>query len=57
MTDVREAEGAVDITGVIDDASQLRPGEDAVVQLRVDRSRGTARTRFLGQPVELRLQT
>jgi len=57
VTDVREAEGAVDITGVIDDRSQLRPGEDAVVQIRVDRSRGAAWTRFLGQPVELRLQT
>ena len=57
VTDVREAEGAVDITGVIDDRSQLRPGEDAVVQVRVDRSRGAAWTRFLGQPVELRLHT
>ena len=57
VTDVREAEGAVDITGVIDDRSQLRPGEDAVVQIRVDRSRGAAWTRFLGQPVELRLHT
>jgi len=57
VTDVREAEGTVVITGVIDDRSQLRPGEDAVVQIRVDRSRGAAWTRFLGQPVELRLQT
>lgn len=57
VTDVREADGTVDITGVIDDASQLRPREDPVVRLRVDRSRGAAWTRFLGQPVELRLQT
>ena len=57
VTDVRESAGYVDITGVVDDRSQLSPGEDPVMQLRVDRSRGVAWTRFHGQQVELRLQT
>jgi len=55
VTDVREAEGGFEITGVIDDASQLRPGEDPVVKVQLDRSRGLARTRFLGRDVGLKI--
>lgn len=56
VTDVREMAGITVVKGVVDDASQLRPGENAVVELRLDRSRGVAWTGFLGQNVEMRLQ-
>lgn len=56
VTDVRDRGGRVYVDGVIDDATQLRPGESREVRIQIDRDAGVARARFLGSDVLLRLQ-
>ena len=50
------AEGArVRLRGLIEDRSQLRPGESPQVEITVDKARGLVQAPFLGRQVELRL--
>jgi hypothetical protein len=44
------------ITGVVEKQAQLQKGEDALLQLQLDSSRGIAQSTFFGSPVALRLQ-
>jgi hypothetical protein len=55
VTDVQEMDSVLHVAGVIDDRSQLQPGEGPNVQLRIDRSDGTVRASFYGSDTELRL--
>ncbi len=43
----------VNVRGVIEDRSQLQPGESAQVELVIDRDRGVVKAPFLGRPVAL----
>ena len=56
VTDVRVAGSVVDITGVIDDRSQLAAGESAFVAFRVDRAAGTVRAPFVASEVSLQIR-
>jgi|SRR5579859_260438 len=56
VTDVREANNGLHITGVVDDRSQLQRGESATVEFHVDRDQGALHTDFVGHAVELRLE-
>jgi hypothetical protein len=50
------ADGArVRLRGLIEDRSQLRPGESPQVEIIVDKARGLVLAPFLGRQVELRL--
>jgi len=50
------ADGArVRLRGLIEDRSQLRPGESPQVEIIIDKARGLVQAPFLGRPVELRL--
>ena len=50
------ADGArVRLRGLIEDRSQLRPGESPQVEIIVDKARGLVLAPFLGRPVVLRL--
>jgi hypothetical protein len=49
-----EANGAeINVRGVVEDRSQLRPGESATVDLVINRSRGTVLAPFGGRTVTL----
>ncbi len=56
VTNVQRLDGSVQISGVIDDHSQLRLGESPAVEITIDRSRGVAHTQFIGSEVLLRLE-
>jgi hypothetical protein len=56
VTDTRELDGALYLTGVVDDRSQLQSGESPQVQMRIDRASGIVSAGFFGSEAELRLQ-
>jgi hypothetical protein len=55
VTGVEERNAQLTIRGLIDDTSQLQPGEDHRVQLVVDRARGVVQAPFGTRPVVLTL--
>lgn len=57
VTDVRDVDGVLQITGVVDDRSQLEPGESAQVAIRVNRAQGTAAVRWGETEVALHLES
>ena len=51
-----EKQGSIlNLSGVVEDRSQLQPGESPQIELVVDRERGVVQAPFLGRPVALRL--
>jgi hypothetical protein len=44
------------IRGLIEDRSQLRPGETPQVEMVLDQARGVVRAPFIGRQIELRVQ-
>lgn len=57
VSDVREVDGVLHVTGLVDDRSQLEKGESPKVSLRIDRARGVATARFGGSEIRLRLES
>jgi hypothetical protein len=55
VTDVQGRGSIVRIRGVVDDRSQLMQGERSNVEVRINRSRGTVVTHFLGEAIKLQL--
>jgi hypothetical protein len=55
VTDVAQVGDNLNVKGVVDDRSQLRPGETPNVEIQIDRSRGIVSTEFLGAPTQLEL--
>jgi hypothetical protein len=56
ITDVENVGGSFRITGLIDDRSQLMPGESATFSLFIDPSAGVARTSVFGTDLMLTLE-
>ncbi len=55
VMDATQEGGRVHLRGLIQDRSQLRPGESPRVEIIVDRARGLVQAPFLGRAVVLRL--
>lgn len=55
VTSVEQVGDSLHVTGMVDDRSQLRPGESPAVEVRIDRACGTVMTEFLGAPTQLDL--
>jgi hypothetical protein len=55
VTGVEQVGDSLHVTGMVDDRSQLRPGECPAVEVRIDRARRTVMTEFLGSPTQLNL--
>lgn len=56
VTDVQNLGGTFRIKGMIDDRSQLQPGESSNFELLVDPSQRIAKTSFFGSELELYLE-
>ena len=56
VTDVQDVAGVLQLTGVIDDRSQLHKGESDRVAFRIDPTRGVASAGLFGTEVLLRLE-
>jgi hypothetical protein len=56
VTNVRVAGGVIEVTGVIDDRSQLSRAESPFVTFLVDRGAGTVRAPFVASDVLLHIQ-
>ena len=56
VTGVQQAGGVLELTGVVDDRSQLQPGESPLVQVTIDRSAGTVRAPVFGSSTLLDLE-
>jgi hypothetical protein len=51
-----EKQGSIlNLRGVVEDRSQLQPGESPQIELVVDRERGVVNAPFVGRPVTLKL--
>ncbi len=51
-----EKQGSIlNLSGVVEDRSQLQPGESPQIELVVDRERGVVQAPFVGRPVALTL--
>ncbi len=51
-----EKQGSIlNLSGVVEDRSQLQPGESSQIELVVDRERGVVQAPFVGRPVALTL--
>lgn len=55
VTSAKRDGGVLRLQGLVEDRSQLRPGESPRVEMAVDRARGLVRAPFLGRQVELKL--
>jgi hypothetical protein len=55
VTGVDRHAAQLSLRGIIEDRSQLQPGESPQVELVVDRERGVVRAPFVGRPVSLTL--
>jgi hypothetical protein len=55
VSEVRERGNVLHVGGVIDDRSQLRPGESSSVRMQLDRGRGVLSAPFLGERIRLHL--
>ncbi|HET8628481.1 MAG TPA: twin-arginine translocation signal domain-containing protein [Thermomicrobiales bacterium] len=55
VVDIAVEGGALRLLGLIEDRSQLRPGESPRVELLVDRARGVVQAPFAGRPLAHRL--
>jgi hypothetical protein len=55
VTAVDQVGDSLNVTGVVDDRSQLQPGESPRVEIRVDRGRGIVLAGFRGSPTQLDL--
>ncbi len=56
VTGVQRSGDVVQISGVVEDRSQLQKGESPNVEILVNRVEGTARAQFFGTDVLMRLQ-
>jgi hypothetical protein len=56
ITEIDRASGQLRLRGVIEDRSQLRPGEKPQVEMLLDQARGVMRAPFLGREVELKVE-
>lgn len=56
ITDAEDLGGTFRITGVIDDRSQLLPGESSTFNILIDPSQRTAKTTFLGSDLVMTLE-
>ncbi len=56
VTGASQQGGVWHITGVVENQAQLQKGEDALLQLQLDSSRGMAQSTFFGSSVSLQLQ-
>jgi hypothetical protein len=56
VTDVQQAGQVLELTGVVDDRSQLQPGESPHVQVTIDRSAGTVQALVFGSSTLLDLE-
>ena len=56
ITAVDQSGAQLHLRGLIEDRSQLHPGEPPQVEMVLDRARGVVRAPFVGRQVELRLQ-
>jgi hypothetical protein len=55
VTAARRAGDELRIDAIVDDRSQLRPGEDAHVRIVVDQLNKVVHAPFVGQPITMRL--
>jgi hypothetical protein len=57
VVDVVVSGSRLKITAVVDDRSQLRPGENAVNHITLNLRRGTGTATFIGSRVQLQIET
>jgi len=56
ITGASQQSGVWHITGVVENQGQLQKGEDALLQLQLDSSRGVAQSTFFGSSIQMQLQ-
>ncbi len=53
VVDVQQVGDTLQVTSIVDDRSQLRPGEGPTMEISIDRQRGIVSAGFLGSPTQL----
>jgi len=53
VVDVEQLGATLHVTSIVDDRSQLRPGEGPTMEISIDRQRGIVSAGFLGSPTQL----